>query len=258
MPDDPSSLAFTPRATGSVMGFPAHESRPGALGEVHARPHPMVQTPRILVQLSFMTEGGASVDHAVLSELSRRLGIAAPDRQARHHAMNWGQGSLRWERHTEFSTYLWEGPLSEDGPRQEEIAVRQRLFAARNGDFRHPPGNPEMVRRQRKADRGFRSDQPVPFGGGKRQGRDRHRFPPGRRRHDAHAGARPGADRCPHRRADPAPARHRDLSDTGHARPADGAGAFGAGAPHRGPPRPDHRRDEGRRRPATARSCWPT
>ena len=120
MPDDPSSLAFTPRATGSVMGFPAHESRPGALGEVHARPHPMVQTPRILVQLSFMTEGGASVDHAVLSELSRRLGIATPDRQARHHAMNWGQGSLRWERHTEFSTYLWEGPLTEDGPRQEE------------------------------------------------------------------------------------------------------------------------------------------
>ena len=50
----------------------------------------------------------------MLSELSRRLGIAAPDRQARHHSMKWGQGSLRWERHTEFSTYLWEGPLGDD------------------------------------------------------------------------------------------------------------------------------------------------
>ncbi|MET3661690.1 DUF3422 family protein [Aquamicrobium ahrensii] len=111
---------FEPRPTGSVMGFPAHEGRPGALGEVHSRPYPLVATPRVLVQLSFMTEGGSVVDQAVLSELSRRLGIAAPDRQARHHAMKWGKGTLRWERHTEFSTYLWEGPLSESGRRRED------------------------------------------------------------------------------------------------------------------------------------------
>lgn len=117
---DPSSLEFLPRATGSVMGFPAHEGRPGALGEVHSRPHPLVENPRVLIQLSFMTEGGSSVDHAVLSELSRRLGIASPDRHARHHAMKWGQGSLRWERHTEFSTYLWEGPLADSGRAQED------------------------------------------------------------------------------------------------------------------------------------------
>jgi uncharacterized membrane-anchored protein len=117
---DPSSLEFLPRSTGSVMGFPAHEGRPGALGEVHSRPHPLVESPRVIVQLSFMTEGGSAVDQAVLSELSRRLGIAAPDRQARHHAMKWGQGSLRWERHTEFSTYLWEGPLSESDRSQED------------------------------------------------------------------------------------------------------------------------------------------
>lgn len=117
---EPTSLEFLPRTTGSVIGFPAHEGRPDALGEVHARPHPLVETPRVLVQLSFMTEGGSGVDHAVLSELSRRLGIAAPDRQARHHAMKWGQGSVRWERHTEFSTYLWEGPLGEAGRAQED------------------------------------------------------------------------------------------------------------------------------------------
>ncbi|BCH32776.1 hypothetical protein MesoLjLc_47060 [Mesorhizobium sp. L-8-10] len=116
----PSSFEFLPRATGSVMGFPAHGERPGALGEVHSRPHPLVETPRVLIQLSFMTEAGSGVDHAVLSELSRRLGIAAPDRQARHHAMKWGQGSVRWERHTEFSTYLWEGPLGETGRSDED------------------------------------------------------------------------------------------------------------------------------------------
>jgi uncharacterized membrane-anchored protein len=119
-PNKASNPEFEPRATGAVMGFPAHEGRPGALGEVHARPHPLVATPRVLVQLSFMTDAGAGVDHAVLSELSRRLGIAAPDRQARHHAMKWGKGTLTWERHTEFSTYLWEGPLETGGKAKED------------------------------------------------------------------------------------------------------------------------------------------
>ena len=118
MSDEASNPQFRSLATGAVLGFPAHEGRPGALGEVHARPHPLVATPRVLVQLSFMTEGGAGVDHAVLADLSRRLGLAAPDRQARHHAMKWGKGTLTWERHTEFSTYLWDGPLEPVGKPQ--------------------------------------------------------------------------------------------------------------------------------------------
>jgi uncharacterized membrane-anchored protein len=115
MSDEAPNPEFRLRASGAVMGFPAYGGRPDALGEVHARPHPLVATPRVMVQLSFMTEAGAGVDHAVLSELSRQLGIAAPDRQARHHAMRYGKGTLTWERHTEFSTYLWEGPLEPAG-----------------------------------------------------------------------------------------------------------------------------------------------
>jgi uncharacterized membrane-anchored protein len=35
--------------------------------------------------------------------------------------MKWARGTLRWERHTEFSTYLWEGPLPPaSGPRNGE------------------------------------------------------------------------------------------------------------------------------------------
>lgn len=112
MNDDLSSLEFRRRANGGVLGFPAHDGRAGALGEVHARPHALIEAPRLLIQLAFMTEGGSAVDHAVLGGLSRRLGVAAPDQSARLHAMNWGNGTIRWERHTEFSTYLWEGPLA--------------------------------------------------------------------------------------------------------------------------------------------------
>ncbi|MBS3648423.1 DUF3422 family protein [Pseudaminobacter sp. 19-2017] len=103
------------------MGFNAYPARPGAIGEVHARPHPLIDSPRVLVQLSFMTETGSSKDWAILAELARTLGVAAPDQQARHYAMKWGKGTLRWERHTEFSTYLWEGPLGEpDGKHGED------------------------------------------------------------------------------------------------------------------------------------------
>ena len=116
--------------TGTVMGLPAHPARPGAIGEVHARPHPAIEAPRLLVQLSFMTEGGSTVDHAVLADLSRRQGVAAPDRMARHHALKWGKGTLRWERHTEFSTYLWDGPLNGTPPRPAEETPFGNGFSA--------------------------------------------------------------------------------------------------------------------------------
>ena len=104
-----------PKKGSAVLGFPAHEARAVALGEVHSRPHPLIASPRILVQISFMGDGGADEDVAILAELCRRQGVAPPDPTARHYVMKWGTGSLRWERHTEFSTYLWEGPPPEEG-----------------------------------------------------------------------------------------------------------------------------------------------
>lgn len=94
-----------------TFAFPAAAHRAQALGEIHARPYALVTTPRVIFQLAFMTEGGAAVDHAVLSELARARGVVPPAREANHHAMAWGQGTLRWERHTEFSTYFWDAPV---------------------------------------------------------------------------------------------------------------------------------------------------
>ncbi|MEX3007103.1 DUF3422 family protein [Hoeflea sp. TYP-13] len=96
------------------FGFPIAKDRPLALGEVHARPYPLIRSPRVIIQLAFMTDGGSSVDNAVLAELSRARGVAAPQADARHYVMSWGTGSLRWERHTEFSTYFYEGAAPED------------------------------------------------------------------------------------------------------------------------------------------------
>lgn len=93
------------------FGFPVAPQRSRALGEIHARPSPLIDTPRMIVQLAFMTDGGASVDHALLCDLARLRGLPAPQKDARHHAFQWDKGTLRWERHTEFSTYSFEGPV---------------------------------------------------------------------------------------------------------------------------------------------------
>ena len=115
------------------FAFPVAPMRAQALGEVHSRPYALVSTPRVIFQLAFMTEGGSIVDHAVLSELSRSRGIAPPGRDANHHAMAWGQGTLRWERHTEFSTYFWDGPAPEQFG--GEVAIHPF------GDGFSPPGS---------------------------------------------------------------------------------------------------------------------
>lgn len=105
----------TSKTMPTVLSFPSHAERAVALGEVHARPHPLMSAPRLVVQLAYTTEGGSTVDHAVLSDISKTAGLAPPDKSARHHVMPSGLGTLRWERHTEFSTYFYEGPLDASG-----------------------------------------------------------------------------------------------------------------------------------------------
>ncbi len=118
-------------ANGS-FAFPQATARAQALGEIHARPYALVQVPRVIFQLAFLTEGGSAVDHAVMAELSRSRGISPPGRDTSHHALSWGQGTLRWERHTEFSTYFWDGPVPDKFG--AEVAVHPF------GDSFSPPG----------------------------------------------------------------------------------------------------------------------
>ena len=241
--------------TGSVMGFPAHFGRPSALGEVHARPHPLLSQPRVLIQLSFMTEAGSAVDHGVLAELSRRLGIAAPDRQARHHSMKWGQGSLRWERHTEFSTYLWEGPLDETSRTAEDMPF---------GNGFSPPGT--VISGSRLEIRKWTEENEKLIAGFDDSSLSYSLVENGKAaiatdfRQDGDGLTRilvldRGMSPAANRRAGAAAARNRDLPHPRHARPAAGAVAVGARAPHRGPAGRHHPRDEDQASDATARNC---
>jgi uncharacterized membrane-anchored protein len=92
-----------------------------------------VSSPRVIFQLAFMLDGGSGVDHAVMAEMSRQRGVHPPGRDARHHSMPWGPGTLRWEQHTEFSTWFWDGSV----PEQFGGEVTAHPF----GDGFRPPGS---------------------------------------------------------------------------------------------------------------------
>lgn len=103
------------------FSFPVADVRARALGEIHSRPYTLIPLPRVIFQVAFLTEANFIADQAILAELSLGQGVPAPAADTSHHTMTWGNGTLRWERHTEFSTYFWDTPaLGEFGA---EIAI---------------------------------------------------------------------------------------------------------------------------------------
>ncbi|MDT7526872.1 DUF3422 family protein [Pseudidiomarina sp. GXY010] len=109
--------------TATVYGMPAYADRAAAVGEVHARPHLLLQAPRGILQLAFMTEGDQTRDQMAMSELSHRFGVAEPDHATPLHGMTWDEGNLHCEKYTEFSTYLWCASLD-----NRHTAVNQKAL----------------------------------------------------------------------------------------------------------------------------------
>ncbi|MYZ50228.1 DUF3422 family protein [Propylenella binzhouense] len=99
---------------GAPYGLRPHPLRPFILGELHSRPFQLVAAPRTILQLAFLAESGPDQDAATVGQLARSRGLSGPDPEARHFAMNWGPGRLRWERHTEFTTWTWDAPSPAD------------------------------------------------------------------------------------------------------------------------------------------------
>jgi len=99
------------RSPGECMSeeFTPHPLRGRVLGEVHARPFNPVETPRRILHFAFMTdEEAAARDRGALAALCESLGVPAPSAGAKHHRAVFSGSVLRWESHSEFTTYTWE------------------------------------------------------------------------------------------------------------------------------------------------------
>lgn len=88
-----------------------HRLRSVVLGEVHARPFTPISTPSRVLHFGFDTSGDrAQADRAALVDLCTRRGIVPPRPSDKHFHVTFGTTCLRWEQHSEFTTYTFELP----------------------------------------------------------------------------------------------------------------------------------------------------
>jgi uncharacterized membrane-anchored protein len=88
-----------------------HPLRAAILGEVHARPFTPIDTPRRVLHFAFDTAGEpAQADRAALAAFCARRGLVPPQALDKQHRVTLGSTALRWEQHSEFTTYTWELP----------------------------------------------------------------------------------------------------------------------------------------------------
>ena len=85
-----------------------HPQRNALLAEAHARPFTPLVGPALVTRIATLSgQGGEDGDRAHMAELCRRLGQAEPGPTARWCALDAGGWRLRWERHTELSTWTF-------------------------------------------------------------------------------------------------------------------------------------------------------
>jgi uncharacterized membrane-anchored protein len=63
-----------------------------------------------------MTGERGEADRTALVSFCASRGLAAPQPADKHHRVVFGATALRWEQHSEFTTYTWELPSEAEGP----------------------------------------------------------------------------------------------------------------------------------------------
>jgi uncharacterized membrane-anchored protein len=88
--------------------FRQHPQREELVRELHARPSDPLRAPMRISQITVLSgEHGAETDHAHFSALCARKGGSAPAAGAKQHIAEFGGLTVKWERHTEFSSFMF-------------------------------------------------------------------------------------------------------------------------------------------------------
>ncbi len=102
--------------------FRFHAERNRLLAEAHARPYMPLPSPTLATRIANLSLAEDDLAHMVA--LCRQLGEPEPGPETRWCAINAGAWKLRWERHTEASTWTFYRPLAEDViPALDETAL---------------------------------------------------------------------------------------------------------------------------------------
>lgn len=84
-----------------------HPQRYALVNELHARPHPELLAPARASFYAFVRDEDPAADHAHLIAYCRRLGLAQPAPDAKQHTARSDDLTLKWESHTEFTSWLF-------------------------------------------------------------------------------------------------------------------------------------------------------
>ncbi|MCK0506901.1 DUF3422 family protein [Aromatoleum anaerobium] len=88
--------------------FEEHPQRRALNDEVHSRPPVPLNTPELVSYLAFLhVDGSADLEAAHLHQLAAQLGLPEPSTDTGHVSLDAGEFRLRWERHSEFSSYTF-------------------------------------------------------------------------------------------------------------------------------------------------------
>jgi uncharacterized membrane-anchored protein len=85
-----------------------HPLRASLANELHARPFLRIAGPAAVTHYAIYADGDATIHDELLGSLCELTGLPQPDRDAAHYSGRWGpERQLKWERHTEFSTFTF-------------------------------------------------------------------------------------------------------------------------------------------------------
>jgi uncharacterized membrane-anchored protein len=94
-----------------------HPLRRQVLEEVHARPFQLTRAPRRFLHAAFTSDqAGGEAAAAALDRWCATTGGERPAEGVNFHRVVFPSARLRWERHTEFTTYTWDTACTADEP----------------------------------------------------------------------------------------------------------------------------------------------
>ena len=85
-----------------------HSFRYELTNELHARPFERIEDPAKITYYAMTSgEGNTEADLKHIQALCQRMGVNPPAEHASHFSADFGAFRLRWERHSEFSSYTF-------------------------------------------------------------------------------------------------------------------------------------------------------
>jgi uncharacterized membrane-anchored protein len=144
--------AQPPNATESTVVPLNHPQRFELNDEVHARPPEALRTPLRLSYLAlFSPWSERDAEWNKLCELAVRFGVEPPVRGVSHFSQSYGEFRLKWERHSEFSRYVFiapglppdyfSSPALQLVPPEWIAALPGTVLVATHAALAHPPAD---------------------------------------------------------------------------------------------------------------------